>query len=159
MAIGTVTKIKCDSCGMAGGKHSPECPQSPAGNQVGNENAARDEAAARKTEGAAIGTFFKVKVAQTDLDAFVRLINEGFFAGETQNQVQCEFQQPGAEGGIVRCSNVAPPAMVKKVVAHCPTCDRDQKKSVLKLCVGHAILVWGGGHPSSAQTEMELETE
>ena len=150
--MATVTKIKCDECGRAGGKHTDACPQNPAGNK-----AARNEAAAKKNEGPALGTFFKVKVAQTDLDAFVRLINEGFFAGETQNQVQCEFEQPGTEGGIVRCSNIAPPAMVKKVVAHCPTCDRDQKKSVLKLCVGHAILVWGGGHPSSAQTEMELE--
>ena len=153
----TITKLKCDQCGRAGGKHTEQCPENLHVKSDGNGKFAHDEAAARKTEGAPLGSFFKVKVAQTDLDAFVRLINEGFFAGETQNQVQCEFQQPGAEGGIVRCSNVAPPAMVKKVVAHCPTCDRDQKKSVLRLCVGHACIVWGGGHPSSAQTEMELE--
>ena len=125
-----------------------------------SENAAaRGEAAARKTERAPIGTFFPVECDLGALEAFQRMVNEGFFAGEKQEQVACEYEEPGSDvaDGVVQCSNISPPGLAQKTVNHCPTCDRDQKKTVLKLCVLHAVKCWGGKHPAHLQTRIDLK--
>lgn len=118
--------------------------------------AARAEAVAKKTERAPIGRFFPVEVPAAELEAFQRAINEGLFSGEKQSQSVCQFEEPGEEGVVVKCSNISPPGMTQKVVNHCSQCNRDQKKSVVALCVLHGAVVWGGKHPHSTQIRMEL---
>lgn len=136
------------------GGHQDNCSMKMQSGDGGK--AARAEAVAKKTERAPIGTFFSVDVPGAELEAFQRAINEGLFAGDKQSQDVCEFEQPGEEGGSVQCSNVSPPGMTQKVVNHCTQCNRDQKKSVLRLCVLHGAVVWGGKHPHSTQIRMDL---
>jgi hypothetical protein len=115
---------------------------------------ARAEAAARKTESAPAGTFFPVDLLDGALDALQRSFNDGDFAGDTQKQHQCEYEQPDGHGGVVKCSNIA--ALKKVVTNHCEACERNRKETKLRLCIPHAINVWGGNAPARLQTEMDL---
>lgn len=147
--------FKCPECKLLVNSvgHHAECSMKMQSGDGGR--AARDEAAERKAERAPIGVFFPVSVELSELEAFQKIINEGFFAGESQKQVACEYEEPHGDG-VVKCSNISPPGMAQKVVKHCPTCERDQKKSVLKLCILHAARCWGGSHPHHTQTRMDL---
>jgi hypothetical protein len=87
------------------------------------------------------------------LDALQESFNAGDFSGDKQRQDDCEFEEP-VDGDSMRCPNVA---VIKKVLKnHCDACNRDRKETKLKLCLPHAINVWGGGSPHFLQTKMEF---
>lgn len=171
-----VKKTKCNDCGMAGGKHKSLCPRfecttchliggkhaikcaqhpdnQPIVPAAPKNDAARSEAAKRGSQAPA-GLYFPVDIIEGALEAFQKSINDGDFSGDIQKMTVCEYEEPGAEGGVVKCTNFA---MIKKrVKRECPTCERSQKKTLNDLCVGHAINVHGGGHPHHLQTSMDL---
>jgi hypothetical protein len=153
----TCPDYRCDHCGRTANTHDTECPNHRENQAEKGVKAARAEAAARKTERAPVGTFFSVKVDRSEIDALQKIINEGFFSGDSQRQNVCEYEEPGDAGGVTQCSNIAPPGMTQVVKNHCPTCQRDKRESVLRLCVLHAAKCWGGGSPHHLQTAMDLK--
>jgi len=97
--------------------------------------------------------FFPIVLLDGALEALQQSYDAGDFSGEKQRQDQCDFEDV-ADGAPALCAHVA---VVKKVVKqHCDACDRDQKSTVAKLCLGHAVNVWGGNAPSRLQMEMDL---
>ena len=100
--------------------------------------------------------FPPIELIDGALDALQESVNNGDFSGAKQKQDQCEFEAT-VDGDAVRCPNIV--VMKKVVKGHCDACDRDKKTVILKLCIPHAVNVWGGNQPSRLQTEMDFAAE
>jgi hypothetical protein len=95
----------------------------------------------------------RIKVLPNALEALQQSYDNGDFSGDKQQQEKCEFESV-IDGESDRCPHVV--VSKKTITDTCPTCERKKKENVIRLCLGHAINVLGGGAPHRLQTEMNL---